>query len=120
MDKNDLNRRFAKLVCLLHEHSGGMFDCLCGKSFSSINEILYHIDVNPCPDFVSDPRLVLREMMKRRDREKFLRSLCNSHTPDNYFDKVSFYYFIDGNGELETTGLLCKAACEWMEKEREE
>lgn len=45
----DRNRRFAELVGCCGEH--------CRGNFCDMEEL--------CPDFAADPRLVLREMIKR-------------------------------------------------------
>ena len=57
----DLNREFARLVGLCwHEYDTETLNCIhCEK-------VMWRKDSNN-PDYAADPRLVLREMVKRRE-----------------------------------------------------
>ena len=61
------------------------------------------------PDYAADPRLVLREMMKREDYKRFLGSI---RVDLNYDDVpyIEIFYIMD------TTGELRDRAIEWLEK----
>jgi hypothetical protein len=108
----DINREFAEL-CGIHIHEyaktgASVWKCSCGRVICS-NPNVCGTDIF-YPDFVSDPRLVLREMMKREDWPEFAESLRQ------HADKIgigSMEYIIDLL--LDQTGLLVKAAITWME-----
>ena len=98
-EKNDLNRRFAKL---------------CGIESEDIviSDDLYQ---EIYPDFVSDPRLVLEVMMKREDAEQWAGEISQVL-------KVSpqcHEYTVPASLILDTTGLLTLKGIEWMEKQAE-
>ena len=61
------------------------------------------------PDYAADPRLGLREMMKREDYKRFLGSI---RVDLNYDDVpyIEIFYIMD------TTGELRDRAIEWLEK----
>lgn len=68
------------------------------------------------PDF-SDPRVVLREIRKREDWIEFISSLCKGKTLV-YQTYSGTFIMIDYI--LDTTGLLAKAALEWLREARDE
>jgi len=102
-ERDNLNQRFAKLCgipCHSWETKG-----IDGKTY-------VHTD----PDFCADPRLVLREMMKREDWKNFHRTLVGAMIWDEERE-IYGIFAIAVDYILDETGLLCKAACDFMEKE---
>ena len=92
----DLNRRFAGL---------------CGIRWKGPRwENGFNYDDNP--NFISDPRLVLREMIKRKDFYEFMETVGRVEAE---FECNTLYY-IDIAYINDTTGLLVKAALERIEK----
>ena len=115
----DPNREFAELVGLCwHEwewdSNRRYFTCMkCPKLGGRTRQVN--------PDFAVDPRLVLREMAKREDFPLFMARLM--YVDDNvegidWDHNIDIGYFIDSNGELETTGKLVKDAIKFL-KEKE-
>ena len=102
----DLNQRFTLLCgsCWHELVAATRFKCSCDFITTYGVEFNQHIRDNPNPDFISDPRLVLREMMKREDWELFPCVSGDRHIDVDYI--------------LDTTGLLVKAGIEWLEKEK--
>ena len=66
------------------------------------------------PDYLKNPWLVLKEMMKREDCFRFLDSLFPTWTHSR--DAVSAHLV---DYILDTTGLLAMRAIEWLEKQTE-
>lgn len=84
---------------------------LLGISPKKIPGIGREIDVYP--DFASDPRLVLREMMKRKDWPIFAKTLKYSIGDREYHgdtQTVGIIYILD------TTGRLRDAAIKFLEE----
>uniref|UniRef100_A0A6M3X8Q0 Uncharacterized protein n=1 Tax=viral metagenome TaxID=1070528 RepID=A0A6M3X8Q0_9ZZZZ len=105
----DKNRELHELLGLCwHEFSLGVAEyqyCIHCKKMS-----VYDFHANP--DYAADPRLVLREMMKRADCCDFLlraNVLAGKHTMIG--DLIHIDYMI------EDTGKLRDAAIEWLKKE---
>ena len=120
MNQPDLNKnkRFAELVgicwCEPEYYNEDIDKChKCGAIYSTGRRSTAH------PDFAADPRIVLREMMKREDWPEFSNEIgpCK-HKPDispfNYppmeASEAVYYEYI-----LDTTGKLRDAAIEWLE-----
>ena len=93
----DLNREFARLVGLCwHEYDTETLNCIhCEK-------VMWRKDSNN-PDYAADPRLVLREMMKREDWHKFIGRIEDSRPS----------WFVE-NYILNLTGKLRDAAIEFL------
>jgi hypothetical protein len=100
-DHNDLNRELAELLGV--PHYSWKTKGMDGKDY-------IHSD----PDFISDPRLVLREMRKRKDWDEFFAYLLPVGYNLSY--RESAYVLVDYI--TDTTGLLAKAAVEWLRKEK--
>lgn len=97
------NRRLAELFGICWIDVNNLDDegiCLkCGKAYESHSN----------PDFAADPRLVLREMMKREDWMYFHESIGCLDPEHRYLDAVLIDYILD------QTGLLRDRAVEWLE-----
>ena len=113
-EREQINRRFAELCGLCwHErkriNSMGEMVCTCGITFFP-NGFDGHCKDNN-PDFISNPTLVLVEMMKREDWPEFIvKQFTYSYTePIRAFSED---YILD-----TTEGKLALAASEWMKKE---
>jgi len=116
----DPNREFHELIggkCW-HGHDSDNPDFMetCPKY-----NLIYYGDQETTPDYAADPRLVLREMAKREDFPLFMARLM--YVDDNvegidWDHNIDIGYFIDSNGELETTGKLVKDAIKFL-KEKE-
>ena len=117
----NLNRHFAKLCGIpWHSHvSQKMMDdlnystCSCGNSFPSVASLYSHIK-RKNPNFISDPRLVLREMDKHPKGKLFYAKLIYMGDDVEAIDDdglISRHYLTD------QTGMLVKAAIEFLEKE---
>ena len=112
MNQSDLdkNKRFAELVgicwCEPEYYNEDIDKChKCGAIYSTGRRSKAH------PDFISDPRLVLREMDRIGMLDDFKKySGVFIWMPEGHYIRVD--YMTD-----TTTGLLVKAAIEWMEKE---
>ncbi len=130
-ERNQINRRFAKLVglCWWHELAERYFPewkyavsafqsykCTCSKAVHGADEEGFnkHCKENN-PDFISNPWLVLEEMMKlpQPKGREFLMCL------NGYNIAVPIEYLVNVNGELEQTGLLVNVAIKWIEKREE-
>jgi hypothetical protein len=94
---SDLNRRFAEL---------------CGIRAIKINCNLDNTFTRKYPDFISDPRLVIREMVKRSDWAKFIMAVGT--VQEVGIGRMQYYVDIK---YILVPGLLAKAAIEWLEKE---
>jgi hypothetical protein len=125
MTSQEINKRFANLAGICwHEI---VFDPLGKAEFPYCKhckkeDIPWHWDYSDghCeriadrnPDFCGDPRLVLREMMKREDWLKFMYYMHNQvlEKHDGY-DPLAYY---TNDYLLDTTGLLALVGIEWME-----
>lgn len=97
----DKNRRLAELL--------GIEVCLGDRWDYELKAY-----VPRCPDFASDPRLVLREMIKRKDWEDFFCLVGNrtSNRPwgEGFTELILFNYILD------ETGLLRDKAIEFLEE----
>lgn len=117
MTNQDINRRFAKL-CGLCWHELTFYPvindefcaiCSCGKNFRWLPFAHDH-ERNSNPDFITDPRLVLREMDKHPQGRLFYASLIYGIG----FDEQDDEGYISRDLMTDTTGLLVKAAIEWI------
>ncbi len=92
---NDLNRRFAKLAGLCwHEETPYIESiCSCGNVYHVAKNMIRHIQHNN-PDFISDPRLVIKEMVKRPDWDDFQKQIIDP-----------FAYLMDTTGKLVTLAI---------------
>ena len=117
----DPNREFAERVGLRwHELIQSTFYCTCGTKYFGEKEINNHISKNN-PDYVADPRLVLREMAKREDFPLFMARLMymgDSVEGIDWDHNIDIDYILDANFELEITGKLVKEAIEFLKEER--
>lgn len=102
MTNQDLNQRFAELMGI----DEGDF-CICGLNKEAHRFETHSFVGRDIPDFVSDPRLVLREMMKRDDYNQFLIEKIFKY---GWTARMTIELFLD------TTGLLVKAAIKFLEK----
>ena len=120
----DKNRELHELLGLCwHEYVNSPkglreFECSCGKGFDWSRVIDKHIrELNP--DYTSDPRLVLREMVKREDWPEFYGSLHSSKIENikfhagtvkrnEYSGTIGIRYILD------TTGMMEDLAIEWL------
>jgi len=66
------------------------------------------------PDYAADPRLVLREMMKRKDWPRFLDSIDGMHNCYDYGQEIVWRDWIEVKYLLDTTGKLRDKAIEWL------
>jgi len=109
----DLNREFAELVGICWHDYGriqyedGAIEFLTCRKCKS---------VTPNPDYAADPRLVLREMVKRKDFGGDFGFQQIIGGPE--YDKIDIDYLIDSNGELDTTGKLRNKAIEFLKEGR--
>ena len=113
----DPNREFAERVGLCwHPAKSVSLDpndrLFCGKCGQYVHQ--EQID-SAVPDFVADPRLVLREMMKREDFPLFMARLM--YMGDSV-EGIDWDHNIDIDYILDTTGKLRDAAIKFM-KEKE-
>jgi hypothetical protein len=108
MTKDELTRKLCGLLGICwHEMKIEIpiVRCSCGKEWHDsveISQLLAHENLNP--DFIADPRLVLREMIKRDDWFSFERMILTK------------YYWLDSDWVskfTDTTGLFLKEAVEW-------
>ncbi len=102
----DKNRRFHELIgkCWHEANYSIGTACICLKCKK---EFKYN------PDYISDPRLVLREMMQRRDWTQFVDVIgmwLNRTT-----GIMSEHILLDCI--LDQTGLLLEKAIKWLEKD---
>ena len=110
----DLSREFAELVGLCwHEterrYVAGDIKAVCKKCGT------YGIDIFfGNLDYVADPRLVLREMMKREDFPLFMARLM--YMGDSV-EGIDWDNNIDVDLILDITGLLALAARDFLRKE---
>ena len=119
-EKDTINREFADRVGLCwHETKSGYnrlikndkMECVkCGGWFKVHPLDLRFIDN---PDYVADPRLVLREMEKRSDYALFMAKLM--YEGDNV-EAIDWDNNIDVDLILDTTGKLAKKAIKFMKE----
>jgi len=90
------------------------YGCSCG--FLAYFGGVYgeHIRNNPNPDYAADPRLVLKEMMKREDWPRFLDSIDGMHNCYDYGQEIVWRDWIEVKYLLDTTGKLRDKAIEWL------
>ena len=103
----------------LHPENNKIFAELVGIKpirIHGLNMYSEEIDRYEYPDYAADPRLVLREMMKRDDWNDFYKWASDHKQILDYNSQGTV--FIRLRYILDTTeGLLVKAGIEWMEKE---
>lgn len=85
----------------------GFYTCSCGKTFSHASEAFEHTSKSN-PDYVADPRLVIREMMKREDWENFLNQGIQKQKWLRDDDWIELF--------MDTTGKLAQLALDWIKK----
>ena len=88
------------------ENGQGAWKCRkCGK---------LSLERNDNPDYVADPRLVIREMMKREDWSAFCDQIGHSYatheTKAAAYDYIYLFYILD------TTGKLAQLALDWLKE----
>ena len=76
---------------------------LCGECYEAHN----------IPDYVADPRLVLREMEKREDGKLFFAKLIYA---GNNVEAIDDDGLIDRDLILDTTGRLAQIALDWIKE----
>jgi hypothetical protein len=92
----------------------GGFRCDCGDTFSYADDAIRHQNkLNT--DFISDPRLVLVEMAGKL---KFFESVGIVKWVGEHIMTQRPVAYIRMDYILDTTGLLAKAAVEWLRKEK--
>jgi hypothetical protein len=117
---DDLNREFAELCGICWHETVDTYQsyrpsiftgkpikmksCSCGAELLDLED---HDYLNP--DFVADPRLVLREMKRILSNDDFEDWLCEVNEDDVFCQ-------IDVSLILDQTGLLVKAAIEWKRR----
>ncbi len=125
MTNQEINRRFAEM-CGLCWHIYGYDPNDRFLRVPQCPKCQIHLSANfPNPDFISDPRLVLREMMKLKDWPVFIAWYNGSqygepirrHVMNLAAEGKITEVFIGIRDILDTTGLLVKAGIEWLEKE---
>lgn len=116
-EREQINRRFAELCGLCwhdyiwHSSNIGIYwECRCGHKITEWNKRKIN------PDFIADPRLVLREMRWRKDwNGTFIYFIGGeTHSGSNYRkvqELIPVDYILD-----ETEGLLVLAAIEFLPK----
>ena len=112
-ERDQINRRFAELVGMCWHERIDEMTCTCGLGFRT-NAIYMHIqDSNP--DFIANPTLVLKEMLKRKDWHNFLDIIGLPYWDEHDIkhSAIDAMFILD-----ETEGLLVKAGIEWLEKEQ--
>ena len=115
----DKNREFAELVEIpWHEEISvaifcgeDRFRCSCGAFYDKRQQLLDHVEKSN-PGLTADPRLVLREMMKREDWPEFITALSGINTC------INGHYFIRVDLILDTTGKLRDNVIEFLRKEK--
>jgi len=65
------------------------------------------------PDYVADPRLVIREMEKRGCLDKFICYVCGIHHLQWNRNVTDFTKLV----AIDTTGKLAQLALDWLRKE---
>lgn len=88
-----------------------LISCSCGQVWHGsvdVKEANNHISRNP--DF-RDPRVVLREMRKRKDWYKFLLSIGGFNCYRQETEEMIPMKYI-----LDDTGMLAKKALEWLRR----
>ena len=128
----DKNRELHELLghdwhlIIYHAESPNIIEywsCSCGKILTNYYLMKEHLKKNN-PDYAADPRLVLKELMKRKDWDNFSEFVLIAHTGlcvtsmvvDSSVQLVLFplYYISD------TTGKLRDMAIEWLKGEKNE
>jgi len=95
---------------LVSINENGDLVCSCGRGFYTEANFDYHI--KECnPHYVADPRLVIREMMKKGLLKRFLSSIGTTTNLDA-LGKMSSLIAID------TTGQLAQLALDWLREQR--
>ena len=84
---------------------GGLFECGCGHK----THFQWSFKINP--DYASDPRLVLREMMKREDWESFQEEVCIGVGEGGMWS-----WGFHADLILDTTGKLRDLAIRWLKE----
>ena len=118
----DNNRRLNELLGLCwHEKIDFDDECSCGMQWMGpqyargINKHLRESN----PDYAADPRLLLREMMKRDDWPRFLDSIGGFHSAfageDGLPSSIKWIDSIPLDYILDTTGKLRDLAIEWLQ-----
>jgi hypothetical protein len=113
---DDTNREFAELVGICWhewvENKGHDAELLmCKKCWK------YPEEVGQSPDFCADPRLVLREMMKRDDWPEFCASIGLYEQWDQGEQGTEQeWMLVNVNLILDTTGKLRDAAIKFLRK----
>lgn len=111
------NKRFAELcgICW-HEiirRDENTKVCSCGEDYSLFDD---YVCGRKNPDFAADPRLVLREMMKREDWLMFIQAVGDVHRFNEKSSDFEWKEMIPVEYMTDTTGLLRDRAIEWMER----
>ena len=122
MDKNSKNREFHEFFHrdVTNYDSGDVHKCLCGKKYymSDAGTKAFEEHLNNVPDYAADPRLVLREMMKREDWDRFVEYIYHKQPSD--INRLSPYAELVFNYIPDTTGKLRDVGIEFMrEKDHE-
>jgi hypothetical protein len=95
-----------------HAEYNGEIACTCWATFRSEEEFTLHCKSSNT-DYVADPRLVIREMMKKGLLKRFLSSIGTTTNLDA-LGKMSSLIAID------TTGKLAQLALDWLREQKEE
>ena len=86
------------------------WECSCRRAFFDYYLMTEHLKKNS-PDYAADPRLVLREMMKRDDFDRFISNI-NAFSLDEDNDLINNAVPVDLI--MDTTGKLADIAIEWL------
>lgn len=100
---DEQNRELHELLGLCwHDFVDADGYCTCGEYHTAIRGFMN-------PDYATDPRLVLREMMKREDWSEFISAIyCSSSRTNECSIEWAFSLILD------TTGLLRDKAIEFL------
>lgn len=93
---------------------GYKYICSCGLCCSSLSILEEHIHASN-PDYAADPRMVIREMEKRKDGKLFFAKLI--YAGDNV-EAIDDDGLIDRDLILDTTGKLRGLAIGWMKEQK--
>ena len=110
----DRNKKLAWLLNVLwHEQIQSTFYCTCGTKYFGEEAMKSHISKFN-PDYAADPRLVLREMEKRKDWPVFVKRI-GARIEDRYTGQPPVD-FVRADLILDNTGNLRDAAIEFLER----
>jgi len=91
-----------------------LWQCKCGICFQSFEDLINHI-AQSNPDYVADPRLVIREMEKRKDYGMFILFIYSKlPSKDNNNPDIEDLLELIA---IDTTGKFAQLALDWLKGE---